>query len=80
MARRVVSEYINKNGLNVEDERRVYLEDYIQKRIEKNTLVIGDIIIIQEELIVEVFYASWELNEEQLNNLKNYSALVPSFN
>ncbi len=51
-----------------------------KKRIEKDTLVIGDIIIIQEELIVEVFYASWELSEEQLNNLKNYSALVPSFN
>ncbi len=56
------------------------LKTTFKKRIEKDTLVIGDIIIIQEELIVEVFYASWELSEEQLNNLKNYSALVPSFN
>ncbi len=79
VARRLVSKYLEENKIEIENERKIFLEDYIQKRIEQKVLEVSDTIVIHEELIVEAFSVSWELNEDQLDNLRSYSLLVKSF-
>jgi len=81
LARRALKRYLEENGtdFNLTPEHKVYIEDYIQNRIGDRWLILGEKITISEELISEGISKARNLTTEQLENLKQYSALISSF-
>jgi len=80
LARRAVDRYLNDIGEEIGAERRVYAEDYIQKSLGGGPLSLGEEISISQELIIEAVALSFELNPTLIENLEQYSSLVPAFN
>ncbi len=81
LARRATTSHMEKEGLELSDEERIYIEDYVQKRLapEKTGLrflEIGEEIEISAELIEEAVVEAQALTPSQLDNLTQYSALV----
>jgi predicted DNA-binding protein YlxM (UPF0122 family) len=76
LAREVVTEYLEENSLDLSKEHRVYIEDYIQKRIGDFSLDIGESLKISKELITQGIEKAEELTQNQLEELENYSELV----
>jgi len=58
------------------DEHRIYIEDYVQRRVGGHWLEEGEMITISGELLEEAVSKSLELEEKELENLKQYSVLV----
>jgi hypothetical protein len=80
LARRALAEYITDKG-NCEDltkEHKIYIEDYLQNRTGTEWLQLGETRSFSENLIEEAINASRNLNDNQLENLKQFSELVPS--
>lgn len=80
LARRALKEYLEDKGegLNLIPEHKIYIEDYIQNKTGDRLLMLGEKITISEDLIVEAIKSSQQLTSQQLENLEQYSALVPS--
>ncbi len=77
LARKALKEYLNKHSnINLTPEHKIYIEDYIQNHIGDRWLSFGEEIEISENLIAEAINKSQQLSTEQLENLKQYSALV----
>lgn len=78
LARRASSRWLSENqaGYAVTDEHRIYIEDYIQNRTESNGLALGDTVEIGFDLIQEAVTAAEKLNENQLNNLSQYTHVL----
>jgi len=80
LARRAAGKYIQDNGIrDITPEHKIYIEDYIVKKMGNDSLLLGEVVVISEELITEAISNSLELESNQLENLKQYSALVSSF-
>ena len=77
LARKALQEYLNEHSnINLTPEHKIYIEDYIQNHIGERWLSLGEEIEISENLIVEAINKSQQLSPKQLENLKQYSALV----
>ncbi|TSC75446.1 MAG: Uncharacterized protein G01um101430_288 [Parcubacteria group bacterium Gr01-1014_30] len=81
LARRALGEYLAKSGQGADltVEHKIYIEDYIQKKTGDEWLDLGQTVSFSEDLIREAVEASWQLTDEQLENLRQYSAQVSSF-
>jgi hypothetical protein len=80
LARKATTEYMSDSGVELTDEERIYIEDYIQKELQKEkgkTVVeIGETVEISPDLIEEAVDSADNLTAEQLNNLSQYTAFV----
>jgi plasmid maintenance system antidote protein VapI len=68
------------NDVNLSDEQRIYVEDYVQKELqkEKGTTVVevGESVDISSELLENAISNANDLTAEQLSNLSQYTAFV----
>ncbi len=80
LARKSVTSYMQDNNLDLSDEERIYVEDFLQKEIQKeegkSMIEIGDEIEFSPDLIEEGIDGADNLTPDDLNNLSQYSALV----
>jgi len=82
LARRAVANYLEESDQNVSAEKKIYMEDYIQLRIDLNRsdgsrgLEVGQEIEISQELISEALSMAENLTTEDVTNLSYYAALV----
>lgn len=81
LARRALKEYINRTriGQDLTPEHKIYIEDYLTKKTGDRWLEVGEKISFSEDLIKEAINKANNLTSSQLNNLKQYSAMVTSF-
>lgn len=81
LARRAASNYLEKNpDSSVTVEHRIYIEDYLRKKIaHEGGVHVGTSVEFSKGLIEEAIGASKNLSESQLENLKKYSARVSEF-
>jgi len=78
LARKALREYLeDKGGPDLTPEQKIYIEDYLQNRIGDRPLELGEKISFSENLITEAIDRAQQLTPEQLENLQQYSALVP---
>lgn len=77
VARKALASHLQNNGGNddLTAEHKVYIEDYIQKRIDHPTgwLEVGETIQVSESLINEAIEAANQLTDNQLQNLSQYT-------
>ena len=80
LARKALAEYLEDKGNdeNLTKEHKIYIEDYLQNRTGTEWLQLGETRSFSENLIEEAINASGGLNNEQLENLEQFSELVPS--
>jgi hypothetical protein len=80
LARKATTSYITDNDINLSDEQRIYVEDYVQKELqkEKGTTVVevGESVDISSELLEDAISNANDLTAEQLSNLSQYTAFV----
>ncbi len=81
LARRAISSYIEDNDIEISKEERIYMEDYVQKRLapEKTGLRfldIGEEVEISVELIEEALEEANQLTPSQIDNLTQYTNIV----
>jgi len=80
LARKALKKYLTEEetDLNLTPEHKIYIEDYIQKKLGGRWLKLGEEVEISFDLIKEGIEASQKLTAKDLANLKKYSARVPS--
>ncbi len=80
LARRVLKRYLQENPQNFEvtPEHKIYIEDYIAKSLGGRWLKIGEEVEFSQGLIEEALAKAQNLSPIQLQNLTQYSQLVPS--
>jgi len=80
LARRALRNYLSEKPQNFEvtPEHKIYIEDYIAKKLGGGWLTLGEKIEISGKLLQEAIDASSSLTPEQLQNLTQFSQLVPS--
>lgn len=82
LARKALKEYLSENSQDFEvtPEHKIYIEDYITKKMGGGWLELGEQLEISENLVKEAIEESENLSPEDLENLTQYSQLVPSLN
>lgn len=80
LARKALRRYLTEEvkDITLTPEHKVYIEDYIQKKLGGRWLKLGEEVEISFDLIKEAIEASQKLTSEDLENLKKFSARVPS--
>lgn len=75
LARRAATRYLADKSLSyaVTNEHRIYIEDYVQKKIGAARLEVGDERSIPFALIEEAVNAAGQLTPRQFNNLSQYT-------
>ena len=78
LARKALKNYLEKNqDSSLTAEHKIYIEDYLRKNIQHSGVVeIGESLSFSKVLIKDAIEKAKTLNEDQLNNLKKYSARV----
>lgn len=78
LARRAATRYLADKPLSyaVTNEHRIYIEDYVQKKIGAARLEVGDERSIPFALIEEAVEAAGELSPAQLKNLSKYTSAL----
>ena len=81
LARRATTSYIEDENINLSSEERIYVEDYVQKRLAPEKiglrhLEIGEEVEVPTELIEEAIVQAEMLTTQQIENLSQYTALV----
>ncbi len=81
LARRALTTHMEREEIELSSEERIYIEDYVQKRLapEKTGLrflEIGEEIEISIDLIEEGISQAEELTPSQIDNLGQYTPLV----
>jgi len=80
LARRALKDYLAKQPReDLTLEHKIYIEDYLKDKTGSQPLEIGDEVSFSEDLIEEAIDASLNLTPNQIENLKQYSALVTSW-
>lgn len=81
LARRAAKEYLDRTGGGAEltAEHKVFIEDYLAKKTGDRWLDLGEKVSFSEDLIKEAVESSWQLTDQQLDNLKQYSEQISSF-
>ncbi len=82
LARRALRSYLKDHPLPfyLTPERKIYIEDYLAKKKGGGWLKLGQKVEFSQDLIKEAIEMSEQLTPSQLENLKQYSQLVPSLN
>lgn len=80
LARRALKKYLQTNPQNfqVTPEHKIYIEDYIAKTLGGRWLRIGEELEFSNDLIKEALTKAEGLSPSQLQNLTQYSQLVPT--
>jgi hypothetical protein len=80
LARKALASYLEKNNdSELTAEHKIYIEDYLRKNVNHTGGVrVGDQVSFSKNLIKDSIEKSKTLTENQLENLKKYSARVPS--
>ena len=78
LARKALKRYLEKTQVSTEltKEHKIYIEDYLQKKTGDRLLQLGEKVSFSEEMIKEAISKAQQLTPQQLENLKQYSALV----
>ncbi len=76
LARRALGEYLQVREVEITAEHKIYIEDFVQKRLDYSNLHPGDEISISADLIEQGISQALELQDYELENLKQYSVLV----
>lgn len=79
LARRVFGKYLQEKPQDFEitSEHKIYLEDYLAKSMGNKWLNLGEEVEFSEPLIKEAIEKAKDLTPEQLQNLTQFSQLVP---
>lgn len=82
LARRTLKGYLKDNpqSFNVTPEHKIYIEDELAKKMGGGGLKLGEKVEFSEELVKEAIQKAETLTPQQLENLTQYSQLVPSLN
>lgn len=82
LARKALKEYLSENpqDFEVTPEHKIYIEDYITKKMGGGWLKLGEILEISGDLLQEAIDEAENLTPERLENLTQFSQLVPSLN
>lgn len=79
LARTALANYLEKNpDSTLTPEHKIYIEDYLSKKVGAQRLALGASKEFQKDLIGQAIAASKNLNQNQLNNLHKYAVRVPS--
>jgi len=80
LARRALKKYLQENPqpFEVTPEHKVFIEDYTAKQKSGGWLELGEEIEFSEDLIEEALGKAEKLTPDQLENLTQYSQLIPS--
>lgn len=79
LARRALANYLEKSpDSELKAEQKIYIEDYMRKKVGSQRLSIGTSVEFSKDLIREAIGASKELSDAQIKNLHKYVVLVPS--
>jgi len=80
LARKALASYLEKNNdSELTAEHKIYIEDFLRKNVDHTGGVrTGDQISFSKNLIKDSIEKSKTLTDSQLENLKKYSARVPS--
>ena len=79
LARRALANYLEKNpDAALTAEHKIYIEDYLRKNVSTKKIEIGTSVEFSKDLIQKSIEKSKTLNDQQLENLKKYSARVTS--
>lgn len=78
LARKALASYLEKNtDSELTNEHKIYIEDYLRKNVgHSGGVKVGSQISFSKNLIKDSIEKSKTLNENQLENLKKYSARV----
>ncbi len=77
IARRALSNFEETGAAGeLTNEHRIYIEDYVQMRMDVSFVQEGDSITISGDLLEEAVEKAHELTDAELQNLKQYSVLV----
>ncbi len=79
LARRAISQYMQKESMELTPEERIYMEDYVQRRVlpeGPRLLELGEEVEISFTLIREAREKAGELAPQELENLQQYTAFV----
>jgi hypothetical protein len=82
LARRTLKSYLKDNpqSFNITPEHKIYIEDYLAKKMGGTGLKLGEKLEFSDDLLKEALQKSETLTSRQLENLTQYSQLVPSIN
>jgi len=80
LARRVLGKYLQgkTQDFEITPEHKIYLEDYLAKSMGDRWLNLGEEVEFSEILINEAIEKAKDLTPEQLQNLTQFSQLVPT--
>ena len=77
LVRKAIKDYTAEvDGLNLSREHKLFMEDYIQKRISDKELQVGEKLSVSKNLITEAVEKSGELSSAELEELQYYSEMV----
>ncbi len=76
LARRALKEYLQEKDIEITTEHKIYVEDFVQKRLDQVGLHPGDQVSISSDLIEQGISQALQLQESELENLKQFSVLV----
>ncbi len=82
LARKALKKYLQEQGqpFKVTPEHKVFVEDYMAKKLGGRWLKLGEALEFSEDLLKEALAKAEKLTPEQLTNLTQYSQLVPALN
>lgn len=80
LARRALKEYLTNSGSDssINKEQKIYIENYLAKRLAKNNIYLNDEVSFDKTNIVQAIDKAKTLTAAQLKNLEQYSAKVKS--
>ena len=80
LARMSLNDYLSETEMeiNLTAEHKIFIEDYLKDKTGDRWLKPGEKVSFSEELIVEAINKALQLTPEQLQNLEQYSTLVPN--
>lgn len=78
LARRAAANWLTENTASYEvtKEHRIYIEDYVQKKMGSPRLEVGEQQMVSLALIQEAVQAAGNLSEKQLQNLTQYTYVL----
>ncbi|MBI3304958.1 hypothetical protein HYZ80_01360 [Candidatus Parcubacteria bacterium] len=80
LARRALKSYLESNSadFDLKAEHKIYIEDYVMKKIGAKSLSVGEERQFSNDLVKDAMAKAKNLTPKQLENLSQYVPLVPS--
>ena len=80
LARRALKDYLSRENIKLSAEQKIYIEDYMQNETGTRSLGLGETVSFSRALVENAISQAQLLTDSQLQNLEQYSRLVPSLN